>query len=414
MSVIRCFFLFLPRDKLTLKTDAPDGIEQGCFVMKLKYTITLLATLVVSMLTTTASYAQILEALFGVAQGYLEKSIDNSNYSSQGKDDFKTIVNFLSDEVNANQKAKNATKDAYEGNYTGAIIQGVQTIMNATGNHQYDTYLNSANAVNKANREYNQNVSSGMDRQEALEKRNEVMGYSIAESVIELQDKIAQERIEKARQQREAERQARESNSYYTTPSYNSYNESTPKTSTSSFNQNSSANVPEASWQILREYGAGNKGSVNQSAKEDTSDGLEESWKILRGYATNIPSDPSSNVLENREHNNSAQVLTSNNFVKFLSDNGDLVCLYIVKKDNRSCFSYYNYSDQERKLSCNRVGIKVKYVGDNAEQSFQDACTIVMPPHTSKVLEWSDVFFSISDYQNIESIKVQFVGTQIK
>ena len=225
MSVIQCFSLFLPRDKLTPKTDAPDGIEQGCFVMKLKYTITLLATLVVSMLTTTASYAQIWEALFGVAQGYLEKSIDNSNYSSQGKDDFKTIVNFLSDEVNANQKAKNATKDAYEGNYTGAIIQGVQTIMNATGNHQYDTYLNSANAVNKANREYNQNVSSGMDRQEALEKRNEVMGYSIAESVIELQDKIARERIEKARQQRELERQSWESSDNYTPHSYSDYGE---------------------------------------------------------------------------------------------------------------------------------------------------------------------------------------------
>ena len=29
MSVIQCFSLFLSRDKLTLKTDAPDGIEQG-------------------------------------------------------------------------------------------------------------------------------------------------------------------------------------------------------------------------------------------------------------------------------------------------------------------------------------------------------------------------------------------------
>ena len=29
MSVIQCFSLFLPRDKLTLKTDAPDGIELG-------------------------------------------------------------------------------------------------------------------------------------------------------------------------------------------------------------------------------------------------------------------------------------------------------------------------------------------------------------------------------------------------
>ena len=97
--------------------------------------------------------------------------------------------------------------------------------MNAAGNYDYDTYLNSANAVNNANREYNQNVGNGMDRQEALEKRNEVMGYSIAESVIELQDKIARERIEKARQQRELERQSWESSDNYTTHSYSDYGE---------------------------------------------------------------------------------------------------------------------------------------------------------------------------------------------
>ena len=143
MSVIQCFSLFLSRDKLTLKTDAPDGIERGCFVMKLKYTITLLATLVVSMLTTTASYAQILEALFGAAQGYLESRIDNSSSlpTSQDKENARTVLNFLSNEVGANQNARNATRDAYQGNYTGAVIQGTQTIMNATGNHNYDTSL---------------------------------------------------------------------------------------------------------------------------------------------------------------------------------------------------------------------------------------------------------------------------------
>jgi len=40
MSVIQCFSLFLPRDKLTLKTDAPDGIEQGkCERMKNSFTL---------------------------------------------------------------------------------------------------------------------------------------------------------------------------------------------------------------------------------------------------------------------------------------------------------------------------------------------------------------------------------------
>ena len=384
--------------------------------MKLKYTITLLATLVVSMLTTTASYAQILEALFGAAQGYLESRIDNSSSlpTSQDKENARTVLNFLSNEVGANQNARNATRDAYQGNYTGAVIQGTQTIMNATGNHNYDTYLNSANKINNANRDYNQNINNGMDRQEALDKRNKTIGYSAAESAIELQDKIARERAEKARQQREAEQKSWESNSYYTTPSYNSYNESNPKTSTSSFNQNSSANVPEASWQILREYGAGNKGSVNQSAKEDTSDGLEESWKILREYATNIPSDPSSNVLENREYNRNAQILSSENIVTFLTDEGDPVVLYVLPHSNGGTYMYlYNNSDQLIWLSCDRVSIIVKYYGDEFEYEYTDSYSFMMPAHTGNNFEWSD-FFDIPNAEKIESIKVQFVDTQFK
>ena len=384
--------------------------------MKLKYTITLLATLVVSMLTTTASYAQILEALFGAAQGYLESRIDNSSSlpTSQDKENARTVLNFLSNEVGANQNARNATRDAYQGNYTGAVIQGTQTIMNATGNHNYDTYLNSANQINNANRDYNQNINNGMDRQEALDKRNKTIGYSAAESAIELQDKIARERAEKARQQREAEQKSWESNSYYTTPSYNSYNESNPKTSTSSFNQNSSANVPEASWQILREYGAGNKGSVNQSAKEDTSDGLEESWKILREYATNIPSDPSSNVLENREYNRNAQILSSENIVTFLTDEGDPVVLYVLPHSNGGTYMYlYNNSDQLIWLSCDRVSIIVKYYGDEFEYEYTDSYSFMMPAHTGNNFEWSD-FFDIPNAEKIESIKVQFVDTQFK
>ena len=194
--------------------------------MKLKYTITLLATLVVSMLTTTASYAQILEALFGAAQGYLESRIDNSSSlpTSQDKENARTVLNFLSNEVGANQNARNATRDAYQGNYTGAVIQGTQTIMNATGNHNYDTYLNSANQINNANREYKQDIQNGMDREVALDKRNTTIGYSAAESIIEFQDRIAREKLEKARQQREAERQSRENNNYYEAPIYNENN----------------------------------------------------------------------------------------------------------------------------------------------------------------------------------------------
>ena len=226
MSVIQCFSLFLSRDKLTLKTDAPDGIERGRKRMK-KSVFEALAIQTIIMLTTTVGYAQWGGIIGGLFQAAAERWIDNTGSlpSSQDKENARTLLNAFSNEINANQNAANATRDAYNGNYTGAVLQGTQTLLNAAGNYDYDTYLNSANAVNNANREYNQNVGNGMDRQEALEKRNEVMGYSIAESVIELQDKIARERIEKARQQRELERQSWESSDNYTTHSYSDYGE---------------------------------------------------------------------------------------------------------------------------------------------------------------------------------------------
>ena len=384
-----------------------------------KSTIITLAILTIAMLPTSVSYAQFWEAVKGIAKGVgsamLENYIDNnSSYSNEVKQSMKNDLNTINNAINTNQNAANVTRDAFNGNYTGAVIQGAQTIMNATGNYQYDTYLNSANKINNANRDYNQNINNGMDRQEALDKRNKTIGYSAAESAIELQDKIARERAEKARQQREAEQKSWESNSYYTTPSYNSYNESNPKTSTSSFNQNSSANVPEASWQILREYGAGNKGSVNQSAKEDTSDGLEESWKILRDYASSIPSDPSSNVLENREYNRNAQILSSENTVTFLTDEGDPVVLYVLPHSNGGTYMYlYNNSDQLIWLSCDRVSIIVKYYGDESEYEYKDSYSFMMPAHTGNNFEWSD-FFDIPNAEKIESIKVQFVDTQFK
>lgn len=170
------------------------------------------------------SYAQWGELFGGFLQAVGERYIDNSSYSSQDKETMKSTLNALSNEINTNQNARNATRDAYNGNYTGAIIQGTQTLMNAAGNHNYDTYFNSANQINNANRDYKQDVQNGMDRQEALDKRNTTIGNSAAVSIVELQDRIARERLEKARQQREAERQSWESNNYYEAPMYNENN----------------------------------------------------------------------------------------------------------------------------------------------------------------------------------------------
>ena len=178
------------------------------------------------MLTSSVCYAQWGGILGGFLQAAGERWIDNTSSlpSSQDKENAKMLLNEFSTEIHANQNAANATRDIYNGNYTGAVIQGTQTIMNATGNHSYDTYLNSANTINNANREYKQNIQNGMDREAALDNRNTIIGNSAAESIIEFQDRIAREKLEKARQQREAERQSWENNSYYEAPIYNENN----------------------------------------------------------------------------------------------------------------------------------------------------------------------------------------------
>lgn len=86
-----------------------------------------------------------------------------------------------------------------------------------------------------------------------------------------------------------------------------------------------------------------------------------------------------------------------------------------VEEIKRSTLYYNNpYCEKELRLICNKVSIRVKYVGDENEQRISDACSIIIPPQTDGDLEWSDVFFNISDTKQIESIKVQFLDTQIK
>ena len=210
-----------------------------------KSTIVASIILLITLITPIVSYAQIWEILGGIGSAVLDNYIDNSSsYSNEVKQSMKNDLNTISNSININQNARNATRDASQGNYSGAIIKGTQTLLNATGNHDYDTYLNSANQINNANREYQQDINNGMDRQEALDKRNTNIGYLTAESVIELQDRIAKERLEKARQQREAERQSWESNNYYEAPNYY---ENNTGTATSSSNVSGSALIAHIS-----------------------------------------------------------------------------------------------------------------------------------------------------------------------
>lgn len=334
-----------------------------------------LAVLTFTTLTTSNGYAQWGDLFRGIVSAVGEQYINNSSSlpTSQDKDNARMILNSLTNESNSNQNARNATKDVYEGNYTGAIIQGTQAILNTTGNHSYDTYLNSANQINNANREYKQDLINGMDRNEALDKRNTTIGYSAAESAIELQDKIAQERAEKARQQRELEQQSRKDDNYYPEPSY------------------------------------------SETGKETrtTPSGLNEEVSYY-------PSKTSNDFNEYNSYNSNAQTLSSVNSVKFLTEEGEDIWLHILYHglDEGSYLSFTNHSDKAKRLSCNKVLVKVKYVGDVNEHTFTETCSFTLPAHTDGYLEWSDIFPNLferlSDAHIIESINVCFIETQIK
>lgn len=446
-----------------------------------------LVILTITMLPSSVCYAQWLKQLVGgVVQAVGERYIDNSNYSNQDKDNMRTVLNAFSNEINSNKNAANATRDAYNGNYTGAVIQGTQAIMNATGNHNYDTYLNSANQINHANYEYRQDLQNGMDNQEALDKRNTTIGYSVAESAIELQDKIAQERAEKAKQQREAERESWLDNDYYN----ESINENNNRTSSSDIqNEKDCQDIFEKLWQkaiddaekkedqdIFEELwqkviddtenqkvdndnkeAVENNSELQQSEKNEhynmtmnidcdrfiallknsnikdkdqivrilqNSRNREQEIKnviniypelsdILLALHLNYPNEKQAETeTETESPNSKAILLTKNNIIKFNSDEINPIALGI---DQESGKLFYNnlYNDKRFKFSCNNVRIKIKYVGYDNELSITDNCSFIIPANTFDYLEWSDVFLNISDSQQIENIKVEFIDAHI-
>ena len=120
-------------------------------------------------------------------------------------------------------------------------------------------------------------------------------------------------------------------------------------------------------------------------------------------------------AIKRREGNKDAQILSSTNNVLFFTDEGDIISLSIYQDEGKPCHLFYtNSSDNEARLSCNRVSIKVKYYDDDNTYSLSDACSIILAPNSTGDLVWSDVFFNISDSQEIENIKICFVETQIR
>ena len=56
--------------------------------------------------------------------------------------------------------------------------------------------------------------------------------------------------------------------------------------------------------------------------------------------------------------------------------------------------------------------IRVKYVGDDEQYSYTDACVINMNK-SSDVIDLSDMFFEISSTKEIEDIRISFEDSKI-
>ena len=179
------------------------------------------------MLCAQGFWEKVGQAVIGAATGYIEQQSNNNNaFSDKDKENVRYILNYISEETNANQNANRATQNAMTGNTTSAVIDATQVILNTSGNNTYDTYLNTARDVNDAKQQYNQNINNGMDKDTAMMIRNEKIGYSVADALIETEEKIAQNRAERARQiQEEREKEEQQASYFIETNNITTYEE---------------------------------------------------------------------------------------------------------------------------------------------------------------------------------------------
>jgi hypothetical protein len=103
------------------------------------------------------------------------------------------------------------------------------------------------------------------------------------------------------------------------------------------------------------------------------------------------------------------RILSLRNPVTFISMEGDDIFLMFTSEKK---FAYKNTSDYQQKFTSGNVRIRVKYVGDDEEYSYTDACMINMNK-SSEILDLSDVFFDISSRKEIEDIRISFENSKI-
>ena len=128
----------------------------------------------------------------------------------------------------------------------------------------------------------------------------------------------------------------------------------------------------------------------------------------------NYPSDNKVETdKEDESHNSKTLILTKDNIIKLKNDGINPIALGI---DHESGKLYYNnlYNDRRFKFSCNNAKIKIKYVDYEKELSITDNCSFIIPANTFDYLDWSNVFLNISDSQQIENIKVEFIDARIE
>ena len=104
-------------------------------------------------------------------------------------------------------------------------------------------------------------------------------------------------------------------------------------------------------------------------------------------------------------------ILSLGSSVTFLSPEGGNINLSLAPNKK---LSYQNTSKSNIKFTSSNVKIKIKYVNDDKEYSYEDSCTIDMQPYIYKTVNLSDVFLDISIAKKIEVIRIIFENSKIQ
>ncbi|MDR2555316.1 MAG: hypothetical protein LBC64_07795 [Fibromonadaceae bacterium] len=128
-------------------------------------------------------------------------------------------------------------------------------------------------------------------------------------------------------------------------------------------------------------------------------------WDKMADVADALEKEEMTNTSNAEKH-----ILSLGSSVTFLSPEGGNIIFSLTANKK---LSYQNTSKSNIKFTSN-VKIKVKYVNDDKEYSYEDSCTIDMQPRIFKDVKLSDVFSDISIAKEIEAIRIIFENSKIQ